>query len=119
MRSRKIELRQLRQRISGPRRVVAYARAPLIAFLRDRLVSLPSPPRLMLSGVIDGGPDHEPMCRFTIEGDEQGRSFVVPLSQLSLGRDNQFSNALSRNSRIDCRPRAERATGIRRQGSRA
>lgn len=30
------------------------------------------------------------MCRFTIEGDGQGRSFVVPLSQLSLGQDNQF-----------------------------
>lgn len=119
MRSRNIDMQLLRRRISRARRVLAYARAPLIAFLRDRLVSLPALPRLMLSGVIDGGPEHEPMCRFTIEGNAQGRSFVVPLSQLSLGRDNQFSNALSRESRIDFRQRSARATGVRRQGSRA
>lgn len=118
MRSRKIDIRLLRQRISGPRRVVAYARAPLTAFLRDRLVRLPASSRLILMNVIDGGSDHEPMCRFIVEADGQERSFVAPLSQFSFGRDGQSSCAFSRKSRIDCQQRSERATGLRRQKSR-
>lgn len=119
MRSRKVDSELLSRRISRTRRVVAYARAPLVAFLRGRLAPLSASPRLILTGVIDGVPDHEPMCRFTVEGDGQGRTFVAPLSQLSFGRDDQFSHALSRKSRIDYRQRSERAIGVRRQGSRA
>jgi hypothetical protein len=96
MRSRKIDMDLLRRRISRTRGVVAYARAPLVAFLRGRLVSLSASPRLILTGVTEGGTERELMCRFIVEGDGQGRSFVAPLSQLSFGRDGQFSHALSR-----------------------
>lgn len=96
MRSRKINMDLLLRRISRTRGVVAYARAPLVAFLRERLASCSASPRLMLTGVIDGGSDHEPMFRFTVEGDGQERSFVTPLSQLSFCREGQFSHALSR-----------------------
>lgn len=98
MRSRKFDMQLLRRRISSPRRVIAYARAPLIAFLRERLVALSASPRLILTDVIDGSPDHEPMCRFTVEGDGQERSFVAPLDQLSFGRTGQVTRPLSRRS---------------------
>lgn len=61
-------------------------RAPPIGFLRERFVALSASPRLILTDVIDGSPDHEPMFRFTVDGDAQARSFVAPLSQLSFGR---------------------------------
>lgn len=96
MRFRKIDMDLLRRRISRTRRVVACARAPLVAFLRDRHVLLSASPRLILTGVIDDGSEHEPMCRFIVEGDGRERSFVAPLSQLSFGRNGQFSHALSR-----------------------
>ena len=117
MRSRKIDMELLRRRISRARRVVAYARAPLIVFLRDRLVLLSASPRLILTGVIDDGPDNEPMCRFTVEGDEQGRSFVAPLSQVSFGRagcpPHPFSHIHSLAGASDLRQRSERVTKAR------
>jgi hypothetical protein len=94
MRSRKFDMQLLRRRISSPRRVIAYARAPLIAFLRERLVALSASPRLILTDVIDGSSDHEPMCRFTVDGDAQARSFVAPLSQLSFGRSVRLARSL-------------------------
>lgn len=98
MRSRNIDIQLLRRRISSPRRMIAYARAPLIVFLRERLVTLSASPRLILMDVIDGSPDHEPMFRFTVEGDGQRRSFVAPLSQLSFGRSVRLAHPLFRRS---------------------
>lgn len=107
MRSRKIDMQLLRRRISSPRRVIAYARAPLIAFLRERLVALSASPRLILTDVIDESPDHEPMCRFTVEGDGQARSFVAPLDQLSFGRTGQLARPPSRRSAPNLRQNVE------------
>lgn len=107
MRSRKFDMQLLRRRIASPRRVIAYARAPLIVFLRERLVALSASPRLILTDVIDGSPDHEPMCRFMVDGDAQARSFVAPLSQLSFGRIGQVMRPLSRRSAANLRQNVE------------
>ncbi|MBM3654867.1 MAG: hypothetical protein FJX06_19040, partial [Alphaproteobacteria bacterium] len=96
MRSRKVEIELLRRRISRMTLVVAYARPPLIAFLRAHVASDFGSPRLLVRDIICGGRDGAPLFRFTVDGDAQARSFVAPLSQLSFGRSVRLAHPLSR-----------------------
>lgn len=107
MRSRKVDIELLRRRISRTTLVVAYARPPLIAFLRGHLAPEFGSPRLLLRDILCGGRDDTPMCRFMIDGDAQARSFVAPLDQLSFGRTGQVARALSRRSRPNLRQKFE------------
>lgn len=118
MRSRKVDADLLRRMLMRGKAVVARPREPLVGFLRDRIAPLSSSPRLILTGLIDGGSEHESMCRFTVEGDEQKSCFVAPLSHLSFGRDGQFSNRLSRRAGAKLRKESMPAQGNQRHGPR-
>lgn len=107
MRSRKVDIELLRRRISRMTLVVAYARPPLIAFLRARVASDLGSPRLLLRDIICGGRDGAPLCRFTVEGDALARSFIAPLDQLSLGRTGQVARPLSWRSAPNLRQKVE------------
>lgn len=100
MRSKEIDVQLLRRQILRAAPVLAYARPPLDEFLRANIGAIRASPRLILKNIIDGGCDYGLMCRFTIEGDRQARSFVAPLNQLSLGRESRAASPLARGSRL-------------------
>lgn len=99
MRLHEVDLERFRRRIFRAPPVVAHARPPLNVFLQTRIGPISAAPRLILSDVLDGGPNHGPMCRFTIDGDREKRSFVAPLDHLSFGRQVRLMSLPSRRSR--------------------
>jgi histidinol-phosphate/aromatic aminotransferase/cobyric acid decarboxylase-like protein len=75
---------QLFQRLRRSLPLTAYPRPALFAFLKTHRVMGRGSPRLTLVDVFDAGQDRDLMCRFTIEGETEGRGFVAPLAQLAL-----------------------------------
>jgi len=99
MPSREADVDFLRLRVLRTKRVVAYARPPLIEFLRERVGAIPTSPRLILKDIISRGPGREAICHFMVEGDRHMRSFFAPLIQLSLGPKQRSGRNHKRRSR--------------------
>lgn len=78
-----VDIDLLRRRILRAAPVIAYPRRPLIDFLRARVGRSTSAPRLIVLNLLESGQEGGQMCRVSIDGDKQGRSFVAPMSQLS------------------------------------
>jgi len=63
----------------------AHARQPLLRYLQSKRIVGSSSPTLRIANVfLDSGENI--MCQFQIDGDTNGRFFVVPLTQLALDR---------------------------------